>query len=227
MAYGLELINDLGSLSITEKYRNPILAQSGNMTTQTLSNGTNFSSYAEVSYTRNSLAELPILAIRPSGATALLGIADSDTLTWTWIFYSTLAAGQSIPYWLFADEEPVDADSWGMHIFDASGNRIYSTAEKPMRMIDLNTPTVPNTSIGSVSYTYTAGRTYAAALVRWAENSSYILMTDETKFRWGCVTGITDGIAVTGFHAQTNSGNTPSPADWTTMRVPIIDVTNY
>lgn len=224
MAFGLEFINDAGSLCISESYKNPVLVASGTATTVVQSLWEPPSQFT-ITYVRSSLTEIPILAIRPTDMTMLVGIGDTASLTWTWTFYSNQAVGTSVPYWIFSNQATITADPWGLEVFNSSGARVFSSAMKPLRIKTRVAFTV--TTFSSTDYTYDTGRTYAAVLTQWADDAGrYFAMGDYTDFHAGGVMGISNGIRAGGVYYAQSSGDQRG-GTWTSMPFLVADVTNY
>lgn len=223
MAFGLEFINDAGSLCISESYKNPVLVVSGNATTVAETVLLTASKFT-VSYTRSSYDEIAMLAVRPAGAAMLVGITDPANLTWQWTFYSEEAVGVTVPYWIFSNKATITADAFGLEVFNASGSRVFSSAMKPLRIRNVVNWNV--SSFGTTDYTYETGRTYAAILTQWSNDGQYFIMSNYTDMYAGGVTGIANGIRASGvYYSQVTGDDSNNP--WNTMPMIIVDVTNY
>lgn len=223
MAFGLEFINDAGSMCISENYKNPIVVASGSATTVSASPFAATSKFT-VTYTRSSLDEAVICAIRPTAMTMLIGVGSPNSLTWTWEFFSTHAIGATVPYWIFSNKAAVPADTFGLEVFDASGARVFSSNSKPLRLRDKVSHTL---SAGSTTDRfYNTGRTYAMAMPKWTDYGNYNIMENTTAMFGGGVMGITDGFRAGGCFYNTVSGdNSGNP--WNVMDILVVDVTGY
>lgn len=225
MPTGIQIINDSGSVQISTDMKNPVLKASGNLTTVTndISGAPLVTSKATFSYTRPSTSHHPILAIRPTGRTFLLGIDGHTGLNWTWTFLSAQAVGTTIPYWLFDKDEALPASGL-FEIYDASGNRFFNLNSKPMRIRDILTGTAG--SILAQSNTYDAGRTYAASINRWAEHKIYRALPNNTDLYGIGVAGITDGMQTQALRFATTPGD-DTGVIYGERSILVIDVTNY
>lgn len=224
MPAGITIWNDSNAVQITDARPNPVLIQKGAITTttNTISGAPLATSMATFSYTRPSTDSYPIMAIRPSDFTALIGVGPPSSLSWSWIFLSTQAVGTTIDYWLF-DAKSVLTSSQLFEIYDTSGNITFSLAEKPMRIRSVNTGT-----FGAIATTFTfdAGRTYATMLTRWTERLLYRAINNTTQqFGFG-VAGVTSGVRYGSVPFSTVSGDT-TPTIFGAYQMVVIDVTGY
>lgn len=226
MVAGFQAWTDSGSIQITENLVNPVLVASGNATTvtNTIPGAPLIVSNVQISYTLPSSANYPMVALRPSDQTVFHGVNKSG-LTWTWYFLSMQAVGTSIPYWIF-DKKDVITESKLFEIYNSSGTRVFSLAEKPLRIRDVMSGTMGGTALWTSVRTFESGRTYAAMPCRWSEQAIYRSRPDETEIYGLGFQGSTDGLTLSNTQLVNVSGNsTPSP--FTAYQVVAIDVTNY
>jgi hypothetical protein len=225
MPAGLEIINDSGTIQITESRANPVLIQKGTITTvtNTFSGAPSATSMATFSFTRPNTSTYPMLAIRPTGLTGLVGIGPPTSLTWTWTFLSAQAVGTTIEYWLF-DFKPTLTSSKLFEIYDSAGTLAFSLAEKPMRIRTVLSGSSP--PVTAQTTTLDTGRVYAGMLVRWSERLLYRSLPNNTTQSIMSIAGATDGIQVGSFLIATLAGDA-TPTQFGAYQVVVMDVTNY
>lgn len=226
MAAGFQCWTDSGFIQITEGVANPVLVQSGSVTTvtNTIPGAPLIASVATISYTAASSDHHPLCAVRPNGPAVLLGVSRSG-LVWTWTYLSTEAVGSSLAYWIFDLKTDVPASGL-FEIYNAAGQRVFSAAQKPLRIRDVITGTMGSTLAWTNTSTYDSGRTYAAMPARWSEQAVYRALPDETSQLALGVSGATNGITRSAVElVRTTGDSTPSP--FTATEVIVIDVTHY
>lgn len=225
MPAGLEIRNDSGTIQLTENRANPVLIQKGTITTvtNTFAGAPLAASMATFSFTRPNTNTFPMLAIRSTGLTGLVGIGPHTSLTWTWTFLSAQAVGTTIDYWLF-DAKPTLASSKLFEIYDAAGNLAFSLAEKPMRVRSVLTGSSP--PVTATTTTLDTGRTYASMLVRWSERLLYRALPNETQQSILGVAGATNGVQL-GSLLIANLAGDATPTQFGGYQVVVMDVTNY
>jgi hypothetical protein len=149
MAEGLEVVNDTGTYQITGEYVNLSLITKG---TSTLVTDSSYFAQTIVSRTITYTGKNPVVAFSCSGRMNVMVISNSGS-NWTFFFTAkALANGTPFDYWIFDDIDQLSiTDTVGLEVYDGSGNLVYHSSSKPMRIVGLGAGTYPS------------GKVYAAA----------------------------------------------------------------
>ena len=149
MAYGFEVYNNNGQLVLNNEYAAMFLKESGTVSVTTQNN-----TDIDVYYTGTKVVtgcDKPLVAIRDG---VIWNISfSSGTLT-----FEVLRKGSGTATYYVFDENVTTTDTYGLEVFDSSGNTIYHSSLKPLKPVG-----VLNTSGGSVSLS--SSRSYAAAFL--------------------------------------------------------------
>lgn len=223
MAYGIQLLGGSSQYAITDSYKNPQLALKSTATTVTEPTWDN-ASRLSITYTRTSTSDSVLCFLgNTTGLTGFIGTSESGNDV-TWTYFTDMAVGTVIDYYIFSDAVTPAADTYGIHIYNAAGTRTFSSAGKPLRLTSVSTRTIAWGT--SVNLTYTTGRNYAVAQVGYADATRYVIMGDVTwVFVGGCKV-ITDGINIGTIQYATSAGD-GTGFDYNIMRYLVCDVTGY
>ena len=220
MTYGLSVSNTAGSVQIDNTYKNMSLQQkipyslgAGGETTITQYNSVN-----------------PMLFFRPtSGSVGVIYVSLSGS-TFTWQIRAGSASSGDI--YIFDQPNAATTSSYGLKVFDSSGNDIFNSDNKYLRVVEqfnCNYSVVfgnPQGAVGgSVTRTYPAG-TYAvgmaqARLYYTFSGSNFTFYTDGVSLTSTSVTvsqgitrNVTAGTPAAGLHTgfEFLSGNGYVPA---------------
>lgn len=157
MAAGLTVYNTAGTIQIDENYRNMMVANSGTNGTPTATN---------ISW--------PLCAIRSTSLVLAYNLTNTSTAS-----YTVWGGGAGYNWYVF-DLRVTPSTNVGLQVFNGSGELIFDSGQKPMRIVDyfvFNNESEWN----GVSRTYPAGRTYAVIIGKYATK-----FTSETLNRDSC-----------------------------------------
>jgi hypothetical protein len=160
MAFGFQSFTEDGTLQIDETTPCLQLRQKGQLT---VASGTNTAHItANLTYSGGST---PLVALRvPPERQAYATMTGAKLSGGTWTFkiamenWSGLQGTYIVDYYIF--DRPNTRDSWGLAIYDASGNLTYSSAQQAM-LVETRSPTYNSSRQGWV---VDDSRTYALAL---------------------------------------------------------------
>lgn len=146
MPAGLLVINDTGSVQLDENfYTFALVAQGVETTIAKTTQGGNSKLFISLAGMTN-----PIIAIQPVDKTGLM-YANAGGAE----FVTDSPVGTDIPYWVFDSELPVETEDAGMQVFNATGDLVYTSSQKQLRVHSL---------VGGVGVVaLPAGREYALA----------------------------------------------------------------
>ncbi|WP_375188418.1 hypothetical protein [Sphingobium yanoikuyae] len=182
MPYGLKVINTSGTVQVDETYRNLEL-----ISKTTISTSAHGSSGGSAVMTGSHFTVTVTGGVNPIVATAcsaewvgLDGKGSSRSgSTFTFHFYCSGAAGTSVTVYVFdtPSTPSTPSSNYGLEVKNAAGARCYNSGLKYLRVQDILTFQVPTSwtyaaanspwyftrHASWATYTYTTGRTYAAA----------------------------------------------------------------
>ncbi len=165
---GFQVYDESGNLQIDSESLTHYLYSSGTVSTTTRAFGnTNPSSFV---ISVPTSVPLPIVAISSGYAFAQYGRVQNGS-NWEYRFISAAPVSTSISYWVFASMQNTSASSPGIVVYDSSGNIVFNTANKPLRITGVLT-----TSSSSVT---ASGRTLAIACANF---SGYRVITPGTWY---------------------------------------------
>lgn len=162
MAFGTTVYNSAGNVVIDADYKNFVLRQKTSLTFTTTNQ-----SYGMVSgqIDRKTVtltnAVNPIIAFQSTLGVGLTNLSVSGS-TYTW----TISANQNQTCTVYIfDSAQTPTSTFGMQVFDGGGNRVFSSDEKYMKVVDFFTTTYARVSGGwpAVIRNYSSGN-YAVAL---------------------------------------------------------------
>ena len=162
MAFGTTVYNSSGNIVIDPDFRNLVLRQKTSLTfTTTYQSYGMVSGYIDRKTVSLANAVNPVIAFQSTLGVGLMNLSISGS-TYTW----TISANQdqTCTVYIF-DYAQTPTSTLGMQVFDGSGNRVFSSDEKYMKVVDFFTTTYSRTAGGwpAVIRNYSAGN-YAVAL---------------------------------------------------------------
>lgn len=171
MTAGLFLKNEAGGIQIDETYPSVGLIQSGNLTIQTINHSGWSSSfgYDEHGAIITVTGTRPILALGGDYFCGIKSTVDNGDGTWTFQVCAEVAAnGHDVPYYVFDNATLVADEGCGLLVWNAAGELVFASSQKPMRLIDIKTGSLPSGWSNSAntyanSWVYETSRTYAFA----------------------------------------------------------------
>jgi hypothetical protein len=125
MAYGIEIENTNGDLQITQDYTNYHLIGSG-----TLTGGCPNTDAGQVSYTAQAGNVLPLVFVRPHADNIYIGgcfFGSAATLVPTGYVYYVWQGAHDYRIYGTTGTIAVDSSTYGMQVFDGSGNVQYDS----------------------------------------------------------------------------------------------------
>lgn len=154
--FGIQCINDSGLVQIDSSFRNMEIVATGNGA------GTqpNFWSYPRISFP--ACPEPPMLFLKTSGN----GYVSFNC----WVRSGSNYVGAVIHCWntigfswfLAAPQFAPTSEPWGMHVFDASGKKVFDSARNYLKIVDALRVGVPHPA-GGVTYPGASWAAYAHA----------------------------------------------------------------
>jgi len=150
MSYGITVNNSNGNLVIDNTYKNMGLRQK---TSFSLSSG------SEQTITFSSAVN-PLLFISASGSGVGVIEAGLSGSTYTWVIR---AAGTSSGYVYVFDDPTAATSSYGIKVFDISGNQVFNSDNKYIRVIDVFNCSFSGGGFNTTSNVPTVSRTYSSS----------------------------------------------------------------
>lgn len=135
MSYGLSVLNSSGDVVIDADFRNHAITASGTATTGVLAGWTFCRAVKVTLATPIAMSRSPLIWGRIGTANQYMGLAGleinaSSELTGFWlvsdIFYNTTPT-RTINWRVSCAPVSGSSETWGFHIFDASGNRVFDS----------------------------------------------------------------------------------------------------
>ncbi len=165
MAYGILLENSYGTVQIDETYRNLVVVDSG---TETPGNASGLGGTGNNSILwRKSFANVttPILAVYGSGTTTNVVTTCRSIKSGSSITYDVYCDEDctSINYFLF-DVASAPTDIFGVQVYNASGDSVFHSSQKPLRVAGLISGNWRN---GTTWPTLSTDRVYAIATAQY------------------------------------------------------------
>ena len=162
MAFGATVYNDGGNIVIDPDFRNLVLRSKTSLTfVTTYQSSGRVSGYVDRKTVSLTNAVNPLIAFKSDQGVGLMGLSISGS-TYTW----TISANQdhTCTVYIF-DYAPTPTSTLGMQVFDSSGNQVFNSDAKYMKVVDFFTTTYANVAGGwpAVIKTYSAGD-YAVAV---------------------------------------------------------------
>lgn len=155
MPAGLQIFGSHGVIQIDETHKNFVVVQQGSKVSGdwSFSGGSYFTSVVVT----NAVA--PLVAYKSDAVVAFVHTSISGS-TWTFGFRSDTPDAMS--FWVF-DEAPASSpDNFGLEIYNASGQRVFHSSQKPMKVV------------GTTTGTYASGRTYAVMVTTASYHQSSV-----------------------------------------------------
>lgn len=231
MPAGLQIFNSAGVLQIDETYVNYVLVASGNATTNQSSPNYSWSSraiyYVEITATGRTAPMLAIKADQGDEVAVINGSVSGGT--WKWRVIGNFSSS-NFDYYIF-DVAPVATDTFGVAIYDADGDPVYHTSQKPLRVGGVFTsdgtilpyPTYDNQA------DFGTGRTWAAVQLYAGNGENELEEGGQYNYAWweGVYTHA-NGIGVGGIFTRLVSGSGYGVVNpWNQSVWLAVDVTNY
>lgn len=224
MPAGLAVYNDAGTVQIDDQFANMALISKTNVTV-----GSSPDYYRPAAIYTVVSATPPIVAIQSTHRVVLQNITRSGN-TWTFTYYGG-AIGNIVTCYLF--NKPVYQGSGsGLVVYDASGNVTFDSRQKYARVHAL----LQGSGLSTQSFTYTAGRTYAAMQCKFAgyRESVYTPGINYTQDRIGMGISFSSNVATisqveifTSNVYYPGSSTAYNRQDWLDYSWLILDVTGY
>jgi hypothetical protein len=162
MAFGAAVYNDTGNIVIDPDFRNLVLRSKTSLTfTTTLQSTGRVSFYVDRKTVSLAGAVNPVIAFKSSLGVGLTGLSISGS-TYTW----TVSANQDHTCTVYVfDFAPTPTSTFGMQVFDGSGNQIFNSDANYMKVVDFFTTTYARVAGGwpAVIRNYSSGD-YAVAV---------------------------------------------------------------
>lgn len=220
MDAGLEVFGATGSYQIDSKYKNPALLRKGAGATVEVSPGE-----VTISYLPIPLGPNEFLAWR---STIDSVFAQRDA-TNGYIYVRT-APGHTVEWWVFG--YPTSLSTFGLQVFNADGERVFDSSEKPLRVIGSQSETVESYMFGSIASIQQ--KTYVRQVRSSGGVAPNIFLVNGLEFGVSKIVGSTVTIYKNQGFYSVATPTTSIPGDWaynqtngvTTQHL-IIDVTDY
>lgn len=161
MPAGIQIFGSHGVLQIDENYKNLVVVAQGSKAALDWAS-------AGVSYNVSIAVPnfvTPLIAFK-SDEQVGLGYSSISGSTWTFFFLTNNPAPMS--YWVFDQSPAPSPGSIGFEVYNAAGERVFHSAQKPMRVV------------GVGAGTYPSGRTYAT--IRGDAGMSYTTIPSGLPF---------------------------------------------
>ena len=143
MAY-FETVNSQGTVSIGDGYANLGLAQKGQATVLSFSQGSS-AGYCTISYTAVTQS-IPQLALPSPYAFSIRSFSKTGN-TFTWVLYfESSARGATVAYYVFALPDLLQDTGGLFQCFDETGKLIFDSGASNMRTVAFQRYTTPNWS---------------------------------------------------------------------------------
>lgn len=181
--HGLRAYNDNGILQIDSKYKNMELVGSGSA----VASAGGIARYVDV----NVVGVNPLLAFRHAYGVTCVPIAKSGS-TFTFRLYTYYAGGTTgdlnINYWIFDSIASPSASSYGLQVFNESGEICYDSAGKYFKVLEADL-------IGGAPVTYTGKSILVAPCifgysVSWAPSPNLLNYCRNENYNWVKTTGV-------------------------------------
>lgn len=231
MTAGIQIFNNAGVVQIDEAFINYVLISKGTATTNQGSPNYSFSSrpvyYVEITATGRTAPMIALKAAKGAEVFVVNGSVSGDT--WKWRVVSGYNGG-SFDYYIF-DLAPVSADTSGVAVFNAAGDPVFHSSQKPLRVGGVYT------SEGLIFTYYTdlnqadfgAGRTWAGVQLFIGNGENEQEEEFNTRYAWWeGVYSHANGIGVGGILTRLVSGSGDGVVNpWNLSVWLAVDVTNY
>lgn len=222
---GVVITNDGGNVVLDQDTLNFVLTSKGTGTL-TLDAAWPVSPVQSCTLTFTSQT-LPLLAFSCAHDVVIQAATHSGS---TWTFYITshgASNGDTFQWWMFdkADNAGI-TDTFGLRVFDASGELVYHSAAHPLRIVDV----ISGATLIPATTTETSGRTYAILQCSYFLTQPVTTIgathTHFTRLSTAAISGnVITTVQTT--YAQFNSGSaTPGITVGSALWL-VIDVTNY
>lgn len=153
MPVGLQVINNNNKIQIDENYKNLVLRGKGSSVASTA----HYKGFrVDVVLTANT----PMLAWKVSGTAkaAILNVKKSGN-QYTYRFWAT--AQVTIQWYLFDVASEVAATNYGFEVFNSVGERVYSSNQRPLRVVDVVNQRLDYTQSPDRTISVPTGKNYA------------------------------------------------------------------
>jgi hypothetical protein len=231
MPAGIQIFNDSGVLQIDETYINYVLISKGTATTNQSSPNYSWSSrpvyYVEITATGRTA---PMIALKASqGAEVFVVNGSVSSGTWKWRIVGG-ANNVSFDYYIF-DVAPVSTDTFGVAIYNAAGDPVFHSSQKPLRVggVFESEGTILPYGTSFNQSDFGAGRTWAGVQLASGNGENEIEEGDDTRYAWweGVFTHA-NGLGVGGIYTRLVSGSGDGVVSpWNLSKWLAVDVTNY
>ncbi|MBV6853746.1 hypothetical protein P2C08_14090 [Xanthomonas perforans] len=155
MPAGLQIINSNGFIQIDETYRNLHFKRKGTATTNVVAPGVAGNSSVQIQI--SDVNAMMLIAVRCSSLVSMTSYnINGSTVTVGLVVNARV--GATVDWYAFDTAPQAAAATYGLQVFNASGQIVFDSAHSPMRVVDTYQV---NGSAGNTR-TYPAGRSYAA-----------------------------------------------------------------
>lgn len=215
MPTGLKVIGSHGVAQIDETNKNFVVVASGSKSSGDWGVA-GVSNFVQIVVTN---AVNPVIAFRCTEQVAL-GYTSISGSTWTITLLTNIPAALS--YWVFDESPATNPGNFGLEIYNAAGQRVYHSEQKPLRVV------------GTGAGTYASGPTYAVIRpdpgYAYTSTPTGLPFPEEYDFQGYLMSAAVNSnvISETGVQVD-NSLVSPDPGSYSgvTGATLVIDVTNF